>query len=352
MSRLDQPLAETLRRLLAVFALLPVGPPGLLAQEVLRRLPKGHQGVGLRTVQRDLKALRSAFPDRIKTRSPKAPFQWYCDRHAPLLQLPGMSVEAALALQLLGELLPEAFPRSEDSALQPYLEAARSALANAYGEGAATWLDKVRVLPRGLPVGAPKVEPSVLHAVYAALYEGRGVSVQYRHGSTGEERRVELAPLGLVLRSGSLVLVACEAGGAPRPFVLHRMLEATVIEAVASQPPDFSLDEFIASGGLGFEQGPPVKLVALVRPVLAERLRESPLAVDQELVDANEGWLRLSASVVNTAELEGWLMTWGEMVVVESPASVRNAVVERLSDALEAYGQLSPVTSRKGPHGR
>ena len=59
----------------------------------------------------------------------------------------------------------------------------------------------------------------------------------------------------------------------------------------------------------------------------AEHLLETRLSLNQQIVPDQAGWVRLQATVPNTAQLRWWLMGFGEGVEVLEPASLRQEFV-------------------------
>ena len=80
------------------------------ASQIVAKLNAAGYGVALRTVQRDLKELSSIFPIELNDKNPRD-FGWRWQKSAHL-DVPGMSVSEALAMQLvelhLKQLLPTA----------------------------------------------------------------------------------------------------------------------------------------------------------------------------------------------------------------------------------------------------
>jgi predicted DNA-binding transcriptional regulator YafY len=89
------------------------------------------------------------------------------------------------------------------------------------------------------------------------------------------------------------------------------------------RPKGFDLNEYVQSGALDFGTGKKVRIEALFVDGAAEHLHETPLSDDQTIVAANEGWVKVSATVNDTPQLAWWLLAFGEQVEVLKPASLR-----------------------------
>ena len=116
----------------------------------------------------------------------------------------------------------------------------------------------------------------VVEVVYESLYLGRRFEADYRKPTGGKRalRTYEVSPLGVVLRSGALTLVCTFWDYAEvNHLSLHRIQAARPLDTRVKAPRGFNLDQHIRSGKMGFVIGPPLRLRARVRDVIAERLR-------------------------------------------------------------------------------
>ena len=230
-------------------------------------------------------------------------------------------------------------PHSTFRALGPHFKQAREVLAQSPNAKVARWPAKVRVAPRGQPLLAPNVLPSVLEAAYTGLLEERRLNVRYRKRGADSASEYEVSPLGLVLRSGTMVLVGTFwKYQSISQMLLHRMSHAEVIDERVVPPKGFRLDRYIDSGGLGFRCGKPFKLELLVHELVARRLRETPLGKDQKLTAHHDEYLRLRVTVPDTVELRTWLQGHGPMIEVVKPVRLRKEFAEAARRMAARYG--------------
>lgn len=66
-------------------------------------------------------------------------------------------------------------------------------------------------------------------------------------------------------------------------------------------------------------------------------MNETPLAADQVLTADEEGRLHLVATVPNTRALVWWVLGFGDGVVIEEPASLREELAEIAQQMAAAY---------------
>ncbi|MEQ9323427.1 MAG: WYL domain-containing protein, partial [Polyangiaceae bacterium] len=184
----------------------------------------------------------------------------------------------------------------------------------------------------------PNVKEPVLRAVYEALLEEKRLEVRYRKRGEEKLRDYEISPLGLVLREGHLVLVAAfwDYDDANQ-MLLHRMQHAEVTARRIHRPRGFDLDDYVASGALGFKKGEPIRLRLRVDPRLAVSLAESPLGADQALSESDDGWSKLTATVADTVVLRTWLRGHGSLVEVLAPKALRREMAAEAEATAARY---------------
>ncbi|RLB63962.1 MAG: WYL domain-containing protein [Deltaproteobacteria bacterium] len=327
MSR-PSPVSDAVHRHWAMLRLIPRSPRKIDAGRLERLLAQQGIDVHRRSIQRDLEALSRVFVD-LRRDDRSKPYGWSWNERSASLEVPGMGVGPAVTFELLREHLSAVLPHSTFRALGPHFKRAREVLAQSPNAKMARWPAKVRVAPRGQPLQAPNVLPSVLEAVYTGLLEERRLVVHYCKRGADSDSEYEVSPLGLVLRSGTMVLVGTFWKYQNiSQMLLHRMSHAEVIDERVVPPKGFRLDRYIESGGLGFRCGKAFKLELLVHELVARTLRETPLGKDQKLTAHDEEYLRLRVTVPDTVELRTWLQGHGPMIEVVKPVRLRREFAE------------------------
>jgi predicted DNA-binding transcriptional regulator YafY len=297
-----------------------------------------------RTIERDLQSLSAVFPLVVDERS--KPFGWSWDRDAPAFGAPELSTSEALTLLMAREHLAAVLPSTAMRQLDGTFRQAEGRLRGPT-EGMASWRGKVRIVLPTQPLQAPAVDEGVLAAVQEALLRGRQCLVTYQKRGRESAETYDVNPLGLLQRGQVLYLAATiKSYSDVRLLALHRMQAAAMQESrPASSPPGFSLDDYLASGILGWNQGGEIRLEVLFEPEAGTHLLESPLSADQASHTEPDGRLRVTATVRQTQQLLWWLLGFGAAVEVLAPASLRNAIGEQLKLAAGRYAVEKPVVS-------
>lgn len=344
------PIAETVRRHWTLLRLLPRAPRKIDSATLERLLVQEGFAITRRSVQRDLEHLSGAFASLRRDHGTK-PYGWCWDGDAPMLEIPAMGLSAAVTFELLESYMRETLPRATLKTLQPHFVRARQMLATHTLSKLARWPEKVRVLPRGLPLQTPEIEPCVLDVVYASLLDERRFRAAYRPRGAQEDKEYVVNPLGLVLRGGSLTLV-CTFWDYENvsSLLLHRMKTAEPLAEAVRKPRDFDFDRYLAEGGAGFPWGEPVEIELWVADVVATTLHETPLSTDQELMEMPDGRWRLRAVVPNTIELRGFIQGYGPLIEVREPAVLRAEIAQNARRMAELYASPSAAPSPPPTH--
>ncbi len=69
----------------------------------------------------------------------------------------------------------------------------------------------------------------------------------------------------------------------------------------------------------------------------AETLRETPLSKDQQISPHDDEYGLLEATVSNTRELRGWLLSYGSLVEVLEPKSLRRELMREVRETARMY---------------
>lgn len=121
-----------------------------------------------------------------------------------------------------------------------------------------------------------------------------------------------------------------------RLYAVHRMAAARCLDTPCHRPEGFSLDDYIARGGMQFGDGATLTLEARVAPWLAEILTETPLAEDQHLVPEGEDF-RLTATIADSWQLRWWILSQGAGLTVDNPLELRDKIIYDLQQTIKTY---------------
>lgn len=314
------------------------------ASEIAAKLNEAGYDVSVRTVQRDLKELSEIFPIELNDKNARD-YGWRWAKGANL-DIPGMSVSEALAMRLVEAHLKQLLPASLLEGLNGVFSLAQAKLDKLEKQNnnhAKDWLDKVRVVPPAQPLLPPVVMKEVQAAIYQGLLEDKQLMVSYQAASSDHPKDYVLHPLGLIMRGAVTYLVASARNYSDAHlYALHRFSQVEILAAAARTPKGFNLDAAIANGLADFaNQGEPIKLELRCTDDVAAFLAETPLAADQTLTPNEDGWVRLTATVNDTRQLQWWLLGQGDGVEVCGPDALRGEILYLVQQTLDNYTKSS-----------
>ena len=327
---------DTLMRQWAMMRTIPRHPRRVDAPTIHQRLSDLGMNVSLRTVQRDLNSLASAFPLDFDQSKPQG---WCWRPGAGQLEIPGMDAHAALTFNLVEQYMQNLLPRSTLSNMAPWFDAAQG-VANTQASTVTKWKDKLRVVPHTLNKIPALIDSDIQSTIYNGLLHEQQLEVTYRASTTGKEAKTyPVHPLGLVIMEQVVYLVCTVKDYQdPRFLAMHRIDQARMIDLPAIRPQAFDIDEFILRE-FGIRLGSsPVPLVMNVRGVLTKYLIETPVAVDQRMFPIDDQWTEVKATVPDTVQLRTWLRSLGPDAVVHEPAELREQLRQEWIELVQLYG--------------
>ena len=331
-------MSDTLLRQWTLLRMIPRAPQKADGRQLLRGLKDAGYSITRRQLQRDLNTLSSVFPLEADERT--IPYGWSWSRDAPAFDLPAMDGSTALMLKLVQQFIPQLLPPNLADHLQPYFHRADAVLASHAGPTLGHWLDRVRVVPREMPLLAPSVDPVVARTVYKALLEGRRFTAEYvsRSSPSPDPKEYEVSPLGLVAR-GNLLYLVCTLWDYTdiRQLAMHRIRAAGLTDTPVIPPSNFDLDQYIAEGEFHYPVGPMIRLEAKFNRGAAAHLYETPLSEDQVITDLDENNVLVTATVRDTEQLHWWLLAFGDLLEVIEPAGLRADIASCQMTALAQY---------------
>ena len=358
----------SLERRLAIISLIPREPRTITASEVTSKLNNElNIPSELRTVQRDLHELSDvstlglcSYGGEERTQPPSAKQaltvgsngknkksnqvkRWYISNVVSGMEIPSMDPSAATVLKLAEKYLHGLLPEAVLENINHYFQRA-SGVLNKPGRPRG-WLDAVAMVPKSLPLLPPTYDRTLANTVFQAIKDNRQLRVSsITRLSPDTPKEYDINPLGIVLRDTSIYLVWTRVGDTTdriKEFVLHRLRSATILDIPRDLPVGFSLDKFIhEQQGFGFlvqDEPENIQLVLEVDPILRFTLSETALSGDQTIEKLNERRYRVTATVKNTHQLRAWLMEKSPQLKVVAPASLRQAIVDLIKQALQQY---------------
>ncbi len=301
--------------------------PVALAIELLRRIPRGRKISAselqaqitspslqrdIRTIQRQLEMLSKHFD--IEQDSSSKPYGYRWKSSSKGLSLPILSEQESLLLMLAEQHLKSLIPASLMQSLDGFFIQARSNLTTPKSAKLAReWMSKVRVVSASQPLLAPAIKPSVFESVSNALYRNQWLKVEYKNAA-GKTSAADVMPLGLAHQGPCLYLVCRYRGfDNERSLALHRMQSAEAMTLTFERPKEFNLQKYEEDGRFGFGEGKRIRLKFRISRDAGGHLLESPLSKDQKVREI-DGLYEITATVVDSAVLDRWLLSFGDEV--------------------------------------
>ncbi|SMF94374.1 Predicted DNA-binding transcriptional regulator YafY, contains an HTH and WYL domains [Methylomagnum ishizawai] len=277
--------------------------------------------------QRIFEMLEERFGELLVVDKSRKPHR-YAWRKDASLNIPAMSRNEAITLLLVEQYLKPLLHGETLAALSGAFEQARKHLAKLRMHlHKRSWLDKVRAVPAQQPLLPPVICPEVRERVYEALHEERELAVLYQKPWQDEPVEYRVHPLGLI-QKGLVLYLACMLDDYEdvRVLSLHRIKRAWFpqLSSGARRPPGFDLDQALADGLMGMGGSrEKIRLVARFYKPSAQHLLDTPLSADQVAEDFDTYHLQITATVLRTAQLEWWLLSFGSNVEVMEPPDLR-----------------------------
>lgn len=341
----SRPTRDTLLRIWEMLNLLPTAGNGLTAAEITQRLEDEGFPISQRQVERDLDELAGPVPIIPSTDRP-ARWRWMPGSS----RNPGnMALPEALSWQLVADIVTPLLPRAMLQGLQPFFEISRKRLDAIRPQNpAAGWRDRVRLVMPTQPLLPPKVKDEVLETIQHAVLHCCQIQVSYRNQGADSASELPLHPLGLIQRGQVAYLLATAYQYQDvRLFALHRMESALLLDRPVVTPEGFDIDEALRQGLGQFGTGHAIRLVARIDKWLALHLQETRLSDGQTLTPLPDGSWRLDAEVLETWQLEWWILSQGAALEVLEPEELRDHIRRTLKKAARQYKRSeieTPIT--------
>lgn len=316
----------TLVRQWGMLRQLPSWPNKATYAEIAARLESEEDfKVDPNTVRRDLEQLALIFPIYVEECGRTHYVSW-AKGTDPALRT--MGVGEAMALVMAEQHLGQLLPTSVFESLQAVFNRAHLTLKNIDGHNpASTWMNKVRAVPPTQPMVPPEIKPEIQENLSRALLENRQVEVMYGGGGKNVPRPMRLHPLGMILRTPSVYLVATAWDYRKiedvHLYALHRFTEVRILDEAVQAPEGFELDRELERGLADFGGAKePILLEMIVTKEFAKILEESPLALrgippksNQTISAQGDGLAIVRATVNDSWQLKWWMLSNSNNIV-------------------------------------
>lgn len=308
--------------------------------ELCNKLKDLGYSVTARTVQRDMLFLRDIFPGiESNTQNPKE-YGWRWRKGAKL-DVQGLSMPEALILAMAELNLKSALPSATFESLEPLFYMAKSQIEKhsaVHSPAPKNWLSKVKVVADNQLTIAPQIDLNIHRAISIALMCEKQIKVLYRKSGDDHTREYLLNPLGMISKGQLIYLVATvNKYEDVLLFALHRISQVTELEAAAIIPKEFNLDEEVKKGKADFgATNTPISIKFFCTKELANYLVDVKFSEDQTLVEVDNRLL-VSATVMETWQLEWWILSQSDRIEVIEPNWLRHKIKTKLNNALAQY---------------
>jgi Predicted transcriptional regulator len=314
---------------------LPSKSPGITTSEITTRLQSAGYTISKRTVERDLIDLSLMFP--LQCNDASAPYGWYW-KPGVSVELQGITLTEALSLALVEDAIRPLLPNSMLKVLEPRFSHARQKLKTLGEENhAARWLDKVASVSPDLNLQAPDIPEDILETLQQALLEEKQLQCQYYSAHTDKLSQLTLNPLALVQRGLITYLIGTAHPYTDvRQYAVHRFRQLTLSPTSTEGLRDFNLQAYLRTDALQFGKVEKIAFQAWISEKQARLLRETPLSADMMMTDLGKGY-RVTATISDSWQLQWWILSLGDGLIVEKPQNLREQIAQKLRSAAAAY---------------
>ena len=293
-------------------------------------------GVTTRTIRRDLEALQAAgfplFDDQFDGKR-----YWKLEQKAfRRLDATGFT---------LGELSALYFSRTlvECLAATPFqrdVSTAFDKLAGALTPGMRQFLDRLPLVfeAKGAPARSldDRAEREHIAKLLDATLHHRRAQMTYFSLSSQREKDYLIEPYRLIYSQGGLYLLAwVPEYTAFRTFAVER-IRGLSLQEERFTPVDLPEETFAHS--LGVNEGPPERMEISFDRQIAPYVRERRWHPSQQIVEAPDGGIVVRLDVTNDWALRCWILSFGPLAKVLSPASLSNQIKDETARAAARYG--------------
>ena len=312
--------------------------------QLIQRLAASRSGVGLddlardlecvrRTVYRDLDALMYAgFPVMSERRDGRVYYRFiesFKLDHVPFT--PDEILALAFSEDLLQTLEGTVFHDSIRSALAKIRAGLGPELSSYLGK----LTESIRVMPG--PHKRYAQASDAIRALNDAILSRRTITIEYRTGRSGEERRRDLDPYKVWYRSGGLYVIGYDHRSSEiRTFAINRILSIDETNEPFEIRENFDFDSYTASAFGVIAQPATTVRIRFVAAWRAHVL-EHTWHPSQKLSELPDGGVELRMEVGGSEELRNWVLSFGSGAEVLEPEDLRDDVRRELVAAAELY---------------
>ena len=297
---------------------------GMTLQQLMDGLPEDYPK-NLRTIHRDLEALEIVGVPLVTERFDGQTRWKLMDgfRHIPAL---GFSPTELMSLVFSRNLLKPL----EGTEIQSSLNSALNKMAAALppqGHEYVRALEKVFSVGLG-PHKSYQRYRGTIDVITQAIDKARTAQLRYYSASRNTTTRREVDPYRLWYAAGGLYLIGhCHLRKDVRMFAVERIRSIALTDHPYQLPLGFNVEEYVQDA-LMVMRGRRIEVELLFSKATAAWVKDKVWHPSQETNVLKNGRLRMALKVADTAELVGWILSFGSQVRVVRPDALRQKVKE------------------------
>ena len=267
-----------------------------------------------------LKLLSEIYRGEMDVNSASKPYSYRWNETAPRSLIPGISdlelLYQVISKQYMNFVIPTHLSDRTNLVLGSKTDAERLTPRD-FEE----WQKKVFVVPPTQPLNPPTINSQLLQDVQNALFKNLKLRVSYKN-QFGEFSSQVVCPVGIIDRAPFCYLIAfrdpeeqpSKRRKGPKPFMLHRILEATVLDTPFKLKSKFDLEKYVQEGRYIYGKGRQINLSFEIKRKAGHHITEAMLTKDQVVEEVDDRYIRISATVYADLSLYIWINGFGDQV--------------------------------------
>jgi len=168
----------------------------------------------------------------------------------------------------------------------------------------------------------------IIDRIAEAISRARSAQMRYESVARNATTRREVDPYRLWYAAGGLYLIGyCHLRKDVRMFAVERIRSIALTDHPYQRPLAFNIDEYVQDA-LTVMRGRRMEVELLFSKQAAGWVKDKVWHSSQEVSLLKDGRLRMTLKVADTAELVGWILSFGSQVRVVRPDALRQKVKE------------------------
>ena len=196
----------------------------------------------------------------------------------------------------------------------------------------------------GLPPKSYERQHGIIKTLQRGILEHRFLGITYG-GPTKEVEIRRIAPLGIILNSGSLYVVAFEQIDGDsvdfRHWKLDRIVSAEVTDSYFTAPEEFDLHRYQERGIGVFARGNEKTYTVGLSKRAAVWVSEDPWHIEQTVSEESDGVYLLEVSAAHDLEIIPRVLALGEDAEILTPKTTREIIQGLVAKLHHRYSKIS-----------